>query len=79
MARYHTGGRLVSEGEGGKGMAIPHWKDPITHQGWRKGDKYVKTRRLRMADPLIHHSGQATQMSLIGTEKVNDDPSPQSP
>ena len=113
LASFHLGGRLTSEGEGGKGMAIPHWKDPITHQvrtrilpralghcwclccsrgllmwqGWRKGDKYVKTRRLRMTDPLLHKSGERTRMGLIGLQagqngwqkaspKVNEAPSP---
>jgi hypothetical protein len=56
-------------GEGGKGMAIPHWKDPITHQSWRKGDRYIRTRRLNMEDPLIHHCGEST-MSLVGLNKV---------
>ena len=76
LARFHFGGRLTSEGEGGKCGSIPHWKDPITHQGWRKGDKYVQSRRRSMADPLLHHSGEATRMSLIGTSKVNEAPSP---
>jgi len=76
LARHHTGGRLMSEGEGGKGMAIPHWRDPILHQGWRKGDKYMRPKRLRLADPLIHHSGEKTAMSLIGIDKANETPSP---
>jgi hypothetical protein len=86
MASYHFGGRLTSEGEGGKGMAIPHWKDPIIHQGWRKGDKYIRTRRLKLADPLLHQSGEKTSMGLIGLQagvngwkaqaKVNEAPSP---
>ena len=58
LASYHLGGRLTSEGEGGKGMAVPHWKDPIVNQGWRKGDKYVRTRRNRMVDPLLRKSGE---------------------
>lgn len=77
MATFHTGGRLMNEGDGGKGVAIPHWKDPFVHQSWRKGDRYIKSRRLQMADPLLHHSGDATQMSLIGVQKVNEAPSPQ--
>ena len=44
-------------------MAIPHWKDPITHTSWRKGDKYVKSRRLQLSDPLLHHSGEVSGQS----------------
>ena len=86
LARYHGGARLTSEGDGGGGVAVPHWKDPIVHQSWRKGDRYVKTRRLAMTDPLLHKSGTPTGMSTIGlragkdgwkaVEKENSDPSP---
>lgn len=47
----------------------------------------MKTRRLQMANPLLHESGSKTSMSLIGLKagkgggwkaspKVNDAPSP---
>ena len=70
--------RLMGEGEGGGAAAAQHWRDPIVHQGWRKGEKYVKSRRLRLEDPLLHHSGEKSSMSLIGTGKrVNHAPSPE--
>lgn len=87
LARFHGGARLTGEGEGGGGVAVPHWRDPIVHQSWRKGDKYVKTRRLDMADPLLRKPGSPTGMSTIGIRagkegwkavgKENTNPSPQ--
>jgi len=77
LARFQASPTSRSQGDGGGSMAAPHWRDPITHQGWRKGEKYIKSRRLRMEDPLLHHSGDRVGMSLIGHHKVNDAPSPQ--
>ena len=55
------------------------------HQSWRKGEKYVKSRRLQLEDPLLHKSGEPTEMGLIGlragkdgwkaAHKENDSPS----
>ena len=42
------GGRLMGGSDGGKGMAAPHWQDPIVHQGWRKGDKDAEPHRGRL-------------------------------
>ena len=70
QARYQFGSRLSGQGD------VPYWKDPITHQGWRKGDKYVRAKRLKLSDPLLHKSGEPTGMSLIGHKKVNEAPSP---
>lgn len=53
QAKFQTR-RLVSQGDGGGSVAAPYWRDPITHQGWRKGDKYVRSRRLSLVDPLIN-------------------------
>jgi ferredoxin len=76
LARFQTR-RLMGEGDGGGSFAAPHWKDPIVHQSWRKGDKYIKTRRMQLESPLLHQSGEKSSMSLIGTmPKVNDSPSP---
>jgi ferredoxin len=77
QARHSIHRRLMGEGDGGGSMAAPHWRDPITHQGWRKGDKYIKTRRLKLEDPLLHKSGEKSSMSLIGLHKVNEAPSPE--
>ena len=38
-----------------------------------KGAKYVRTERAKLSDPLLHHSGDATEFSIIGTHKVNED------
>lgn len=77
LARFQTR-RLMGEGEGGGSFAAPHWRDPIVHQSWRKGEKYIKSRRVKLEDPLLHHSGEKSSMSLIGMDdqKVNDSPSP---
>ena len=45
--------RLVSQGEGGGGSAVPHWRDPLVNKGWMKGSKYVRSARLKMDRPLI--------------------------
>lgn len=71
LARFHSGARLTGEGDGGGGGAVPHWKDAVRDQSWRKGDKYVKSRRLEMADPLLRKEG----WKAVGKENTN--PSPQ--
>jgi len=40
-------------GDSGGSLAAPHWRDPLIHKGWMKGDAYVKTSRLRMTDPMV--------------------------
>ena len=66
MSKWQTR-RLVSQGEGGGSFAAPHWRDPLVHRGWMKGDKFVKTSRLRMEDPLLHGSGEKTDFVLWAT------------
>ena len=72
MAKW-SGRRLVAGGEGGGASAAPHWRDPLVHTSWMKGAKYVRTERAKLSDPLLHHSGDATEFSIIGTHKVNED------
>lgn len=38
LARWKTRA-LVSQGEGGGALAAPHWRDPLVHTGWMKGEK----------------------------------------
>ena len=63
----------ITDGEGGGAGAAPHWRDPLVHTSWMKGAKYVRTERAKLSDPLLHHSGDATEFSIIGTHKVNED------
>ena len=51
MAKWMTR-RYVSEGEGGGAFAAPHWRDPLEHTSWKKGDKYVRSARLKMDKPV---------------------------
>lgn len=52
MARWSTR-RLVASGEGGGAVAAPHWRDPLVHTDWKKGERYSKTARLKLVDPLL--------------------------
>ena len=71
LSQFH-GCASFSGGAGGS-QAAPHWRDPLVHTSWMKGAKYVRTERAKLSDPLLHHSGDATEFSIIGTHKVNED------
>jgi hypothetical protein len=59
----------LGSGDSGGSFAAPHWRDPLVHTGWRKGDAYVKTARLRTANPMVRLLRTARGEGTLGSAR----------